>query len=78
MTNYSWLTPKLPTKKRKRRGNEQAKKTIARKRYLKSIRYCQKCGKGVYPNSEAKYLLYEVEDKKLGKLMICRGCYEKI
>lgn len=76
MIKLSFSTRK-PTKERKRRGNEQAKKTIARKRYLRSIRYCQKCGKGIYPNSRGEYPLYEVEDGVKGKLMICKGCKEK-
>jgi hypothetical protein len=78
MINLSWKTSKPPTKKRKRKGNEQAKKTLARKRYLKSIRYCQKCGKGVYPNSEGQYPLYEVEDDVRGRLVVCKECYGKI
>jgi len=77
MINLSWKT-KPPTKKRKRKDNEQAKKTLARKRYLKSIRYCQKCGKGVYPNSEGQYPLYEVENDVRGRLVVCKECYGKI
>jgi hypothetical protein len=77
MINLSWKT-KPPTKKRKRKGNEQAKKTLARKRYLKSVRYCQRCGSEVYPNSEGEYPFYEVEDDVRGRLVVCKECYGKI
>lgn len=75
MINLSWKTRKLPTKKRKKMDNEQAKKTIARKRYLKSVRYCQKCGKGVYPDKEGRYPLFKLEYEWYGiPLLVCKSC----
>ena len=81
MTNYSWPTRK-PIPDRRKRGDDQGKITRERKRYLKSVRYCQRCGKGVYPGSLESIMdkgedkLYEVVDKMKGKLMICKKCYE--
>lgn len=78
MINFSWGGNRPPTKKRKRKGNEQAKKTLARKRYLKSVRYCQRCGAEVYPNSEGEYRLYEVINDLKGRLVVCKECNEKL
>ena len=76
MINLSpWKTRKPPTPKRKKRADDERAKTVERKKYLKSVRYCQRCGREVYPNSQGEYGLVRVFDKKLGvELLVCERC----
>lgn len=68
------FTPRRPTPERLKAAVEATKRKAAKRQFLKSVRYCQRCGKEVYPDKEGKYLLYEIEDEKFGKLMICEEC----
>lgn len=72
------FTSRRPTPERLKAAVEATKKKAAEKRYLKSVKYCQRCGKEVYPNDEGYYPLYEIEDEKFGKLMICEECHLSI
>ena len=73
MIDVSWTKHKAPSKKRRKMADKQRDNTIARKRYLKSVRYCQKCGKGVYPNSDGEYALTQIKGEKMDLLM-CDKC----
>ena len=71
----SWKTRKNPTPERRKIADDERAKTVERKKYLKSVRYCQRCGKGVYPDSRGEYGLVRVFDKKLGvELSVCERC----
>ena len=78
MINLSfWKTRKNPTPERRKIADDERAKTVERKRYLNSVRYCQRCGREVYPNSQGEYGLVRVFDKKLGvELSVCRECVE--
>lgn len=67
--------PRRPTPERVRAAVEATKKKAAYKQYLKSAKYCQRCGKEVYPDSEGRYPLYEIEDERYGiSLLVCENC----
>lgn len=69
------LKPRQPTPERLEKAKKQMKETFAYKRYLKSVRYCQRCGKAFYPDKNGKYDLEEITDEKRGmKLMVCSDC----
>ncbi len=75
MISLSWTKHKRPTKKRRREADEQRKKTMDRKQYLKSVKYCQRCGAEIYPNAEGVYALTKVFDKNKGiELLVCDEC----
>jgi len=72
------MNPKRPTKDRLGRADKQREATIAKKRYFASVKYCQWCGRGVYPDSQGEYSLGKVFDKeKRVELLICEECYQK-
>ena len=71
--------PRRPTPERQRAAVEETKRKAAEKRFLKSVKYCQRCGKEVYPDKEGRYPLYEIEDERYGiPLLVCENCKMKI
>jgi len=67
-----------PTPERVRAAVEATKKKAAYKQYLKSAKYCQRCGKEVYPDKEGRYPFFEIVDKKWEiTLLVCEECYKK-
>ena len=67
-----------PTPERVRAAVEATKKKAAYKQYLKSAKYCQRCGKEVYPDKEGRYPLFEIEDERYGiLLLVCEDCKNK-
>lgn len=76
MINLSpWSTRKNPTPDRQKKGREELRKTIEQKRYLKSVRFCQSCGRKVYPDANGEYALTKVFDREKGiDLLICDKC----
>lgn len=70
--------PRRPTPERLRAAVEETKKKAAQKKYLKSQRFCQRCGRGVYPDKEGRYPFFEIVDKKWEiPLLVCEECYKK-
>ena len=64
-----------PTPERVRAAVEETKRKAAEKRYLKSAKYCQRCGKEVYPDKDGRYPLFEIEDERYGiLLLVCKSC----
>ena len=67
--------PRRPTPERLKAAVEATKRKAAYKQYLKSAKYCQRCGKEVYPDKEGRYPLYEIEDERYGiPLLVCESC----
>lgn len=67
--------PRRPTPERVRAAVEETKRKAAEKRYLKSAKYCQRCGKEVYPDKDGRYPLFEIEDERYGiLLLVCESC----
>lgn len=67
-----------PTPERLRAAIEETKRKAAEKRFLKSVKYCQRCGREVYPDKEGRYPLYEIEDERYGiTLLVCESCKDK-
>jgi formylmethanofuran dehydrogenase subunit E len=64
--------PTPPTPKRRQMADDQRKATNDRKRREKSIKYCQRCGEGYYP--EERSFLINVRGNKL---RVCSRCYEE-
>ena len=56
--------PRRPTPERQRAAVEESRRKAAHRQYLKSAKYCQRCGKEVYPDKEGRYPLFEIVDKK--------------
>jgi len=71
------FTPRRPTPERQKAAVEATKRKAAEKRYLKSVKFCQKCGKEVWPEKDGSYILFMVDDKERGALFICKECHEK-
>lgn len=70
--------PRRPTPERQRAAVEATKRKAAKKRYLKSVRYCQRCGREVYPDKEGRYPFFEIEDERYGiLLLVCEDCKNK-
>ena len=70
--------PRRPTPERLKVAVEATKRKAAKKRFLKSVKYCQRCGKEVYPDSEGRYPFFEIVDKKWEiTLLVCEECYKK-
>ena len=70
--------PRRPTPERVRAAVEATKKKAAYKQYLKSAKYCQRCGKEVYPDKEGRYPFFEIEDERYGiLLLVCEDCKNK-
>lgn len=77
MKNLTFI-PRRPTPERVRAAVEATKKKAAYKQYLKSAKYCQRCGKEVYPDKEGRYSLFEIEDERYGiPLLVCESCKMK-
>lgn len=67
--------PRRPTPERLKAAVEETKRKAAEKRFLRSVKYCQRCGKEVYPDSEGRYPLFEIEDERYGiPLLVCENC----
>jgi len=67
--------PRRPTPERVRAAVEESRRKAAHRQYLKSAKYCQRCGKEVYPDKEGRYPLFEIEDERYGiPLLVCEGC----
>lgn len=67
--------PRRPTPERLKAAVEETKRKAAEKRFLRSVKYCQRCGREVYPDSEGRYPLYEIEDERYGiPLLVCESC----
>jgi len=78
MINLSWSSHKQPTKKRREASHKARNKTISHKRYLRSVKFCQRCGAEVYPSSEGEYALTKIFDKEKGiELLVCDKCKNK-
>ena len=70
--------PRRPTPERLKAAGEETKRKAAEKRFLRSVKYCQRCGREVYPDSEGRYPLYEIEDERYGiPLLVCESCKMK-
>ena len=70
--------PRRPTPERLKAAVEETKRKAEEKRYLKSVRYCSRCGKEVYPDKEGRYPLFEIVDKRWEiPLLVCGDCYKK-
>ena len=78
MKTLTFPTNRRPTPERLKAAVEATKKKAAYKQYLKSAKYCQRCGKEVYPDKEGRYPLYEIEDERYGiPLLVCKSCKMK-
>lgn len=67
--------PRRPTPERQKAAVEATKRKAAERQYLKSAKYCQRCGKEVYPDKEGRYHLFEIEDERYGiPLLVCENC----
>ena len=70
--------PRRPTPERQRAAVEESRGKAAHRQYLKSAKYCQRCGKEVYPDKEGRYPFFEIVDKKWEiTLLVCEECYKK-
>lgn len=70
--------PRRPTPERQRAAVEESRRKAAHRQYLKSAKYCQRCGKEVYPDKEGRYPFFEIVDKKWEiTLLVCEECYKK-
>ena len=70
--------PRRPTPERLKAAVEETKRKAAHRQYLKSAKYCQRCGKEVYPDKEGRYPLFEIVDKRWEiPLLVCGDCYKK-
>ena len=70
--------PRRPTPERQKAAVEATKRKAEEKRFLRSAKYCQRCGKEVYPDSEGRYPLFEIVDKRWEiPLLVCGDCYKK-
>jgi hypothetical protein len=70
--------PRRPTPERLKAAVEETKRKAAEKRFLRSVKYCQRCGREVYPDSEGRYPFFEIVDKKWEiTLLVCEECYKK-
>lgn len=67
--------PRRPTPERLKAAVEATKRKAAERQFLKSVRYCQRCGREVYPDKEGRYPLFEIEDERYGiPLLVCENC----
>lgn len=75
MKTLTFPTNRRPTPERVRAAVEETRKKAEKRQYLKSAKYCQRCGKAVYPDKEGRYPLYEIEDERYGiPLLVCESC----
>jgi len=74
----TFATNRRPTPERVREAVEATRRKAIEKQYLKLAKYCQRCGKKVYPDSSGSYPLSEVVDKKLETpLLVCADCKDE-
>ena len=67
-----------PTPERLKAAVEATKRKAVKRQFLKSVKYCQRCGKEVYPDKNGRYPLYEVKDERYEiTLLVCENCKEK-
>lgn len=66
------LSHRQPSPDRLKMGDELRKANTTQRRRERSIRYCQFCGKGYYPEEES--FVIEVNGNSL---RVCEECYEK-
>lgn len=77
MKTLTFPTNRRPTPERQKAAVEATKRIAAKKRYLQSVKYCQRCGKEVYPDKEGRYPLFEIEDKRHKiPLLVCADCQD--
>ena len=70
--------PRRPTPERLKAAVEATKRKAVKRQFLKSVKYCQRCGKEVYPDKNGRYPLYEVKDERYEiTLLVCENCKEK-
>lgn len=69
------LFSRRPTPERQKAAVEATKRKAAQRQFLKSVKYCQRCGREVYPDKEGRYSLFEIEDERYGiPLLVCENC----
>lgn len=67
--------PRRPTPERVRAAVEETRRKAEKRQFLKSVKYCQRCGKEVYPDKNGRYPLFEIEDERYGiTLLVCESC----
>ena len=67
-----------PTPERLKAAVEATKMKAIKRQFLKSVKYCQRCGKEVYPDKNGRYPLYDVKDERYEiTLLVCENCKEK-
>ena len=72
------LYPPSPHSREAKGGGRGNQKKSRREAVLRSVKYCQRCGREVYPDSEGRYPLFEIIDKKWEiPLLVCEECYKK-
>ena len=75
MKTLTFPTNRRPTPERQKAAVEESRRKAEKKRFLKSVKYCQRCGKAVYPDKDGRYPLYEIEDERYGiPLLVCENC----
>ncbi len=75
MKTLTFPTNRRPTPERQKAAVEATKRKAAERQYLKSVKYCQRCGKEVYPDRDGSYPLSEIIDEKFGiPLLVCDNC----
>jgi len=75
MKTLTFPTNRRPTPERQKAAVEATKRKAEEKRFLRLVKYCQRCGKEVYPDSEGRYPLFEIEDERYGiPLLVCENC----
>ena len=75
MKTLTFPTNRRPTPERQKAAVEATKRKAAQRQFLKSVKYCQRCGKEVYPDKEGRYPLFEIEDERYGiPLLVCENC----
>ncbi len=78
MKTLTFPTNRRPTPERQKAAVEATKRKAAERRFLRSVKYCQRCGREVYPDSEGRYPFFEIVDKKWEiTLLVCEECYKK-
>lgn len=70
--------PRRPTPERLKAAVEATKRKAAERQFLKSVKYCQRCGREVYPDKKGRYPLFEIKDERYGiTLLVCESCKDK-
>jgi hypothetical protein len=66
------LPHRQPTPESRQKGDDLRKATTARKHREQSIRYCQICSKGYYPEEKSFVIIVNGNS-----LRVCEECYEE-